>query len=64
MLTLGETAAEPGKTDHWEIELGPYEATEFKYTLEAGKPMVLRLEGQRPAALRTCMPIPSRAARR
>lgn len=39
VLTLGESAAEPGKTDRWEIELGPYEAIEFKYTLEQGKAM-------------------------
>ncbi len=48
VLTLGESAPEPGKTDHWEIELGPYEATEFKYTLAAGKAMTFKWSASTP----------------
>jgi hypothetical protein len=48
VLTPGESAAEPGKTDHWEIELGPYEATEFKYTLEEGKAMTFKWSASGP----------------
>lgn len=48
VLTLGETAAEPGAKDHWEIELGPYEATEFKYTIAQGKPMVFAWKASGP----------------
>jgi hypothetical protein len=29
---------EPGATDHWQFELGPFEAIEFKYVVEQGKP--------------------------
>jgi hypothetical protein len=48
VLALGASAAEPGKTDHWEIELGPYEAIEFKYTLEQGKPMTFKWSATAP----------------
>jgi hypothetical protein len=35
VLTLSEAAPAPlpGRTDHWEWELGPFESIEFKYTL-------------------------------
>ncbi|MBO9670258.1 MAG: hypothetical protein J7485_07065 [Sphingobium sp.] len=48
VLTLGESAAEPGKTDRWEVELGPYEAIEFKYTLEEGKAMTFKWSATAP----------------
>jgi hypothetical protein len=45
VLTLVEGDAlptEPGAKDHWEWELGPYEAIEFKYTLPEGAVMAFR----------------------
>jgi hypothetical protein len=30
----------PMRTDQWEVELGPYESIEFKYTLAQGAPML------------------------
>jgi hypothetical protein len=34
------TSAQAMHTDRWERELGPYEAVEFKYTMEEGQPMI------------------------
>jgi hypothetical protein len=34
------TSTQPMHTDRWERELGPYEAVEFKYTIEEGQPMI------------------------
>jgi hypothetical protein len=41
VLTLvdGPLAPEPGRKDHWEYELGPFESIEFKYTLAQGDRM-------------------------
>jgi len=42
VLTLAEGSApapEPGRKDHWEFDLGPYESIEFKYTLPEGAAM-------------------------
>ncbi len=30
---------EPGATDHWEFDLGPFEGIELKYVVEQGQPM-------------------------
>jgi hypothetical protein len=41
VFTRSDTApaAEAGNSDHWEFELGPFEAIEFKYVVEQGKPI-------------------------
>lgn len=40
VFTYSDTAPtpEPGVTDKWSIELGPFESIEFKYVVEEGKP--------------------------
>lgn len=47
VLLLSDTppAAEPGVTDTWEYELGPYESIEFKYTAPQGARIAFRWEG-------------------
>nr|AGU10804.1 hypothetical protein [uncultured organism] len=35
----GTTASEPGRRDHWDFDLGPYESIEFKYRLAKGAAM-------------------------
>jgi hypothetical protein len=42
VLTLSK---QPMRTDHWEVELGPYESVEFKYTLAQGAPMLFAWRG-------------------
>lgn len=40
--TTGSPQAEPGVTDHWEHELGPFEEIELKYDLAEGAPISFR----------------------
>ena len=39
------TSDQPMRTDRWQIELQPYEAIEYKYTLAEGEPMVFSWKG-------------------
>lgn len=41
VFTTSDTAPtpEPGATDHWEFELGPFEGIELKYVVAQGQPM-------------------------
>ncbi len=50
VLTLSDSALapEPGTSDRWEIELGPYEAIEFKYEIAQGKAMVFTWQASAP----------------
>ncbi|GAA0283129.1 hypothetical protein GCM10009127_25700 [Alteraurantiacibacter aestuarii] len=47
VLLLSDTppAPEPGATDVWEVELAPFDAVEFKYTMPEGGRMAFRWEG-------------------
>jgi hypothetical protein len=38
-LVSGDLTPEPGKTDHFEVQLEPYEGIEFKYTIPEGGKM-------------------------
>lgn len=50
VLTLSDDAPtpEPGTTDSWEIELGPYESVEFKYEIAQGKAMAFTWKASAP----------------
>ncbi len=50
VLTLSDSAPapEPGTTDRWEIDLGPYESVEFKYEIAQGKAMTFTWEASAP----------------
>lgn len=39
VLSTGQFAPEPGASDHWTYELGPYEEIELKYVLDNNAPM-------------------------
>lgn len=39
VLSTGQFAPEPGASDHWTYELGPYEEIELKYVLDKDAPM-------------------------
>lgn len=44
----GTLTPEQGKTDHWEYEIAPYAAIEFKYDLAEGKAMTFRWQAAGP----------------